>query len=375
MKRKILLFVFVFVAAAGIGFLFFEDAQSARVGGKPVGFLLDEMSAGGSRSNAAMAIILQQGPAAAPVLADALRYVSPARTNWIQLKAHLPWAIASKLPRAQPINHLRRYSAVYALQRLGANGKAGIPALLAAVTTGDMAEMLMFGNNGGLLVGRSWSHGFRAAAIRAASEIDRDNPDVLATAAALFAECEWTRGPAVTAIAPAYEAALRTLEAAEQPTTATIDRVLKVVRDHERTAHLNKLGDFNEAGALQALKSDVVADRQAGAFALGYADRGKLEQSPSEQAVAALRRAFKDSDERVRLNSSEGLLNVGYANAATADALAALLESTNPVVRLRVVDTFSRMGWNSGVAEPVLKKAQADSFSMVRLRAGHSPMK
>lgn len=375
MKRKILLFVFVFVAAAGIGFLVFEDGQSARVGGKPVGFLLDEMSAGGSRSNTAMAVILKEGRSAALALADALRYVSPARTNWIQLKAHLPWAIASKLPRAQPINHSRRYSAVHALQHLGTNGKAGIPALLASVTTGDMAEMVMFGNNGGLLVGRSWSHGFRAAAIRAASEIDRDNPDVLATAAALFAECEWTRGPAVTAIAPAFEAALRTLEAAERPTTATIDRVLKVVRDHEQTVHLNKLGDFNEAGALQALQSNVVADRQAGAFALGYADRGKLEQSPSEQAVAALRRALKDSDERVRLNSGEGLLKVGYANAETADALTDLLASTNPVVRLRAVDTLSQMGWNSAAAEPALEKAQSDSFSLVRLRAAHSPMK
>src|SRR5690349_965512 len=102
MKRKLFLFVFVFVAATGIGFLVFEDAQSARIGGKPVGFLLDEMSAGGARSNAAMAVILKEGRAAAPVLADALRYVSPARTNWIQLKAHLPWAIAAKLPRAQP---------------------------------------------------------------------------------------------------------------------------------------------------------------------------------------------------------------------------------------------------------------------------------
>lgn len=370
MKRKILLFVFVFVAAIGIGFLVHEDAQSARIGGKPVGFLLDEMSAGGSRSNAAMAVILKEGRAAAPVLADALRYVSPTRTNWIQLKAHLPWAIASKLPLAQPINHLRRFCAVYALQHLGANGKAGIPALLASVTTGDMSEMLMFGNNGGLLVGRSWSHGFRAAAIRAASDIDRDNPDVLATAAALFAECEWTRGPAVTAIAPAYEAAVRTLEAAEQPTPAAIDRVLKVVRDYERTMHLNKLGDFNEASALQALKSDVVADRQAGAFALGHADGGK-----SEQTVAALRRALEDSDERVRLNSCEGLLKVGAANGATADALTGLLESTNPVVRLRAVDTLSRMGWNSGAAEPALRKAQSDSFSMVRLRAAHSPMK
>src|SRR5436190_20759452 len=103
MKRKILLFVFVFVAAAGIGFLFFEDAQSARIGGKPVGFLLDEMSAGGAPSNAAMAVILKEGKAAAPVLADALRYVSPAWTNWIQLKSKLSWMVASRLSRARPI--------------------------------------------------------------------------------------------------------------------------------------------------------------------------------------------------------------------------------------------------------------------------------
>lgn len=370
MKRKILLFVFVFVAAAGIGFLFFEDAQNTRTGGKPVGFLLDEMSASGARSNAAMAVILKEGKAAAPVLADALRYVSPARTNWIQLKSKLPWAVASRLPRARPINHLRRHSAVYALQNLGADGKAGVSALLGAVTTGDMAEMLMFGNNGGLLVGRSRSHGFRAAAMRAASEIDRDNSDVLATAAGLVAECEWTRGPAAKQLVPAYEAGMRALEAAEQPGIATIDRVLKITRGHERQAHLDKLGDFNETSAIHALKSDEAMDRQAAAFALG-----NLESKPSERAVAALREALNDSEERVRLNIGESLVKAGAADAATAAALASLLESTNSVIRLRAVDTLSRMDSSTRATADALKKARTDSFSLVRIRAAHSPMK
>ncbi|HUS34264.1 MAG TPA: HEAT repeat domain-containing protein [Verrucomicrobiae bacterium] len=368
MKRKILLFVSVFVVAAGIGFLFFEDAQSARIGGKPVGFLLDEISVGGSRSNAAMAVILKEGRAAAPVLADALRYVSPARTNWIQLKSKLPWAVASRLPRARPINHLRRYSAAYALQNLGTNGKPGVPALLAAVKTGDVAEMLMFGANGGLLVGWSWSHGFRAVAIRAASEIDPDNSDVLATAAGLAAECEWTRGPSVTAMAPAYEAGMRALEAAERPSPGTIDRVLKIVHDYEEKAHLDKLGDFNEATALQALKSAVAPDRQAAAFALG-----NLDKMSSEKAVLALSQALKDSDERVRLNAGESLVKVGAEATATAMALASLLKSTNSVIRLRAVDTLLRM--NPSIAADALKKAESDSFSLARLRATHSPMK
>jgi hypothetical protein len=374
MKRKLLLFVFVFAAAAGIGFLFFEDAQSARIGGKPVGFLLDEMSAGGARSNAAMAVILKEGKAAAPVLADALRYVSPARTNWIQLKSKLPWMIASRLPRARPINHLRRYTAVSALQNLGPNGKPGVPALLTAVTTGDMAEMLMFGNNGGLLVGRSWSHGFRAAAMRAASEIDRDNSDVLATAAELVAECEWTRGPAAQQMVPAYEAGMRALGATEHPNVGTIDRILKITRDHERKAHLDRLGEFNEGSALHALKSDVATDRQGAAFALGDAelDRGKLGKC-SEQAVAALRETLNDPEERVRLNCGETLVKVGAEGAVTAAALAGLLESTNLVIRLRAVDTLSRM--NSSIAADALKKAQSDASSLVRSRATHSPMK
>jgi hypothetical protein len=393
MRQKVLFFIFLSVAVVAIVALFFGEPAQERLAGKPVGYWLDEMNEGGTRSNAALRVFLQAGPAAVPGLTNQLRFVPPNRDRILELKAHLPWAISSRLPRAPRINYLRRYAATYALAGLGPNGRDAMPALIDAVTTADTDELfIMRGSNPGMLVGRSWSHNLRAAALDAMSKIDSDGVDTLNTAAALIAEYENVGGPLATKIKAPVESAMRALEAAQNPSTTTVSNVLKTLREIESKGHFQRLMGFasqnvglggsfepqNETNMIAALKSANAVDREAAAFEMGDSERepgqwraAKGHLKMSTNAVAALIEALQDREAKVRLGAAETLVKADEqnTNGALIAVLTELMGNTNSLVRLRAVDCFGRLGASAGILSDRLSKATNDNVGLVRVRA------
>src|SRR5256885_1060355 len=104
MRSKVLFGAFVLVAVVAAFALLFGGERKPKIEGKPVAHWLDEMIAGGAPSNAAIAVFVKAGSSAVPALTNELRFVPATRTNLIQLKARLPWAIASRMPKAPLIN-------------------------------------------------------------------------------------------------------------------------------------------------------------------------------------------------------------------------------------------------------------------------------
>jgi hypothetical protein len=119
MRQRILFFAFVLIAVLAGTLIFFDGAKREKLAGRPVTYWLDEMNEGGARSNNAVSVFLQAGSAAVPALTNELRFVPPNRERVIQLKAKLPWRLASRLPKGPRINYLRRCAAAFALGELG----------------------------------------------------------------------------------------------------------------------------------------------------------------------------------------------------------------------------------------------------------------
>ena len=386
-SRKRLFGLFVVVAAVAVWFVFIRDSAEPRIAGRPVTFLLDEMNAGESRSNAAVAIIAQAGAGAVPALTNQLRYESSMRTNFIALKTRLPWVIASRLPRAPQINYLRRYSAIYALEKLGPDAKAAIPALVETITTGDTAELMMPGNNGGMLIGRSWAHDLRASAMNVAAKIDHNDHEVLKTAAALVAAADRARGPAVANMAATRAAGLRALEAADDPSERTIENILRIFRAQERDGYWQTLGSFqspavsnvrgtmrgafSEANAVFALQSTNVRHREAATFELGDPRREPWRPTGriSDTTVTALIKALEDPEERVRFNAADTLARDGRATDEAARVCMEFLDHSDSLIRLRAIEALRRIEKINAAAKVKLEAAAKDKIGLIRVWA------
>jgi HEAT repeat protein len=392
-RHKILFAVFVAVAVVAVVWLFFGQSQDERVAGKPTGYWLDEMNAGGARSNAAVAVFVQAGQRAAHGLTNELRFVPPSRSPLIALKAQLPWAVASRMPAARPINWTRRVAAANALGQIGPNAKIAIPALLTAVTATEPTEVSVSGQNGGMVVVQQWDFNLRAAALRALARIDSENSDALITAAKLAAEWDGLNSGGQGVMMPVRDAALALLAGAQEPDVKTVRAILEVLREQETefcrrdvTAFVSRtsprgslmtLGQiYSETNVLRCLASPGARDRAAAAFELGDAERAGAPGTNqalvvSEQGIAALAGALKDPELEVRLNAAETLVKVGskQGNAELETALIGLLENTNLLVRLRGVDVLRRVAQPGSAAELKLEEMKKD-IPLVRARAG-----
>ena len=378
------------VAAVAVWFVFIRDSGEPRIAGRRVTYLLDEMNAGESRSNAAVAIIVQVGAPAVPALTNQLRYESSMRTNFIALKTRLPWVIASRLPRASQINYLHRYSAIYALEKLAASAKPAIPALLETITTGDTAELMMPGNNGGMLIGRSWSHDLRATAMKAAGRIDPNDHEVLKTAATLVAAADNARGPAIANMAVTRNAGLRALEGADDPSERTVENILRIFRAQERAGYWQTLGAFqspavsnvrgtmrgafSEANAVFALQSTNARNREAAAFELSDPRREPWRPTGriSDATVTALIKALEDPEERVRLNAADTLAREGRGTEEAARVCMEFLDHSDPLMRLRAIEALRRIGSIANAARTKLEAACEDKIGLVRIWAKKS---
>jgi hypothetical protein len=267
--------------------------------------------------------------------------------------------------------------------------------LIATVTTGDTAELMMPGSGGGMLIGQSWSHHLRAAAMDALAKIDPDNPAVLLTAANLVAEGETALGPARPAMAVAYQSGLRALETARHPDPAAIKNVLQIIRAGQRETYFRTLGAFvaiqapnrgssaarhvlfGETNTIVALQNGNANEREAAAFELGDADRegssgiGNPELKISTAAVAALLHALMDQEQIVRLNAAETLVNFGQSghDIEITAALSGLLPATNSLVRLRAVDNLLRLGTKAPSALEKVRETEHDPVGFVRVWA------
>jgi HEAT repeat protein len=390
--HKVLFAVFV-AAAVGIVWVFFGEPQGQRVSGKPLGYWLDEINAGGARSNAAVAAFVQAGEQAARVLTNELCFVPAGRNRLIALKAQLPWAVASRMPSPRPINWARRVAAANALGLIGPDGKLAVPALLAAVTATEPIELSLAGQNGGMMVGQQWDHNLRAVALTALTQIDSENIEALMTAAKSAAEWEGLNSAAQGVMAPVRDAAMRMLANAREPDIKTVRSILEIVREQETEISRRDLSAFvsrtspprslvtleqiySETNVLRCLASSSARDRAAAAFELGDAERAGAPRTKaatlvvSEQGIAALVEALKDSEVKVRLNAAETWVKLGSkeGKAEVEAALPGLLENTNLFVRLRAVD-LARVRMRGSAATEKLEQMKEDEVGMVRVRA------
>jgi HEAT repeat protein len=383
-RQKPLFFVFVVVAILAIGLVLFRSNPVSQFDGKPVTFWLDEMAAGGERSNIAVNVFLKNGAAAIPALTNELRFVPPLRTNFILLKSKLPWALASKLPKAAKLNWSRRLAAARALEQIGPPAKSAVPALIASVSIGDTEELMRQGQNGGMLVGQAWHYEVREAALDALARIDGQNPEVLATAALVAVGRSAQRPSRWT---PPLISAMRVLDAAKNPDPKLIENFLKLFRLQDREIDYQKLSAFasrispnrgiglplnelmSETNAIAALHSKNPDDREAAAFELG--DPQREGASPprlildgadvSDRAARELFLALADPEEKVRINAAETL--VLWEKVSTAEneshlvaTLTALLDSTNSLIQLRAVENLRRLGSRAESARPALRR-------------------
>jgi hypothetical protein len=366
MKRKLFIFGMALIAALALAAMLLRLPKSEKLAGKPVGFWLDEMNAGATRSNAAVAVFAKAGSSAVCGLTNELQVVPVGRNRFIELKKRLPWIVASKLPTAANINWTRRVSAANALGEIASEARPALPALISAVTTTEPIELSLGGQNGGMLIGLQWRHDLRAAALGALAKIDCEDFDALKISAQLAAQWDGLSPPAQRAMSPVCQAAMELLQRARQPDPQAIAAILDIVREQERNIAGHKLSIFaclttpkkveisypqicSETNVLGCLQSADAVDRAAAVFALGDPERCRALKKPqfeiSEQAVSALVEALNDEDAKVRLNAAETLMKFRQAEheAAIADALCSVTTSANLLLRLRAVDCLARI--------------------------------